>query len=449
MWTKAAALLLVGYLCLSRTFAYLGVPQWNAFVGEGALLALFLAGPRIGRKQWVWAIRKFPALKRFWAVYFLFLGWGVVEVIHGIMAGSPPMTALRDLAFNYYPLYFVLGLWAGLHRPELLPKLIRGFAWFNAIYGVFFLFLLSRVEWFLPGVSDEVAAVPVFPQPIYSLVALLGLMAYGQSSVRSWCLLLVNAFVMLGMQFRTEWLAFLVEVGTFCFLLGFGKRLIAAGSIFLALLAVMYVTDFTFPGPELRGGDVSVRQLAGRALAPFQADLTDQVAASGLGNSESEESTFVWRTVWWLTIWDSVQQSYTNQLWGFGYGYALGDLVPYLRGMFIRTPHNLFFYALGYGGWIGVALVGLFQYEVLRLLRISNRIKKNPFGLPFWAAMTTYAMFFPMGETPYGAIPLYIILGWVCAPVVRRDYAVFVSKLSPAKNPDGAQSFLAQPELQT
>ena len=32
---------------------------------------------------------------------------------------------MRDLAFNYYPLYFALGLWAGLNAPDLLPKLIE------------------------------------------------------------------------------------------------------------------------------------------------------------------------------------------------------------------------------------------------------------------------------------------------------------------------------------
>ena len=49
-WATFAAILLVGYLCLSRTFAYIGVPQWNAFIGEAALAALFFAGPRVGKR---------------------------------------------------------------------------------------------------------------------------------------------------------------------------------------------------------------------------------------------------------------------------------------------------------------------------------------------------------------------------------------------------------------
>jgi O-antigen ligase/polysaccharide polymerase Wzy-like membrane protein len=448
MWISATAILLLGYLCLSRTFAYLGVPQWNAFIGEACLAMLFLAGPRAGGRSWFASIRKLPALKRLWTAYALFLVWGIVEVVHGILAGSPPLTALRDLAFNYYPIYFTLGLWAGVNAPDSLPKLIRGFAWFNAVYGLLYLFLLSRVDWFLPGVSDEVAQVPVFPQPIYSLVAILGLLAYGGRSRANWCLLLMNAFVMLGMQFRTEWLAFLVGAGTFCLLMGYGKRVLAGAAMFAVLVAAMYYTNFTFPGPELRGGDVSIQQLAGRVVAPFQADLTDETAASGLGNSESEESTFVWRTVWWLTIWDSVQESTPARVWGFGYGYPLGDLVPYLRGAFIRTPHNLFFYALGYGGWIGVALTFLFQYEILRLLLLSNRVRKDPFGLPFWAAMTTFAMFFPLGETPYGAIPFYLILGWVSAPAVAAQVRRIVQRSPGLREAGVARTPLLRPQVQ-
>jgi hypothetical protein len=51
-----------------------------------------------------------------------------------------------------------------------------------------------------------------------------------------------------------------------------------------------------------------------------------------------------------------------------------------------------------------------------------NRRTKDPFGVPFWVAMMTYGMFFPLGETPYGAIPFYLILGWLVSPILSvRD----------------------------
>ncbi len=420
MWLKVAAALLLGYLCLSRTFAYIGVPQWSVFISEIVLVLFFLCGPTFRGSAWTPMVRKERALKRLAIIYAAFLGYGILQVAHGIGAGNPPLTAMRDLAFNYYPLYVLLGIWAGA-QSEALPKLLRGFAWFNGIYGVLYLLVLNRREWFMPGVSREIAPVQVFAEPIYSFVALLGLVAYEKRLWRHWYLLALNAFVMLGMQVRTEWLAFAIGLIAWFLVTRQSKRFAQTAAILAAVFALMYVTDFSLPGPEGRGGgEISVRQLTDRALSPFQADMSDARAAAGIG-AETPEATFVWRTVWWLNIWDAVHASGSTAMWGFGYGYPLGDLVPYLTGQFIRTPHNEFFYALGYSGWIGVLLFFAFQQEIGRLLWKSNRLTGDSFGVPFWIAMMAYGMFFPLGETPYGAIPFYLTVGWAMAPVLRHE----------------------------
>jgi len=109
---------------------------------------------------------------------------------------------------------------------------------------------------------------------------------------------------------------------------------------------------------------------------------------------------------------------------GYGYGFPLGDLVPYLEGQFIRTPHNTFFYALGYTGWIGVALFSLFQIQIFRLLWKAYRADGKPFGIIYWVSMMTFGMFFPLGETPYGAIPFYLVIGWCASPLLfRQEYS--------------------------
>jgi hypothetical protein len=422
MWPAIAAILIIGYLSLSRAFAYVGIPWWKIFVGEVVLAMLFISGPKFNARSWYQTFLELPVLKRLALLYGLFLAYGIVQIAHGILAGNPPLLAVRDLTFNYYPIYFFLGLSAGLMRPDLLPRLLRGFAWFNGIYGVLYVFILNRIEWFVPGTSDEIAQVPIFGQPIYSFVALLGLIAYEKNLWRSSHLLALNAFVMLGMQIRTEWFAFAVGVITWFFVTGQGKRLLQAIAILSALFCLMYITDFSMPGPEGRGGgEISIRQLTDRAVAPFRADTSDANVAAGVG-ADSQESTFVWRTVWWLFIWNSVHSSLNTTIWGFGYGYPLGDLAPYLAGDFIRTPHNEFFYALGYTGWIGVILFFLLQREILRLLWRVNRKTRDPFGVPFWVAMMIYGMFFPLGETPYGAVPFYLILGWLVSPLLsERD----------------------------
>ncbi len=234
MWPGIAAFLIVGYLSLSRAFAYLGIPWWKIFVGEAVLAMLFIFGPKFNARSWYRTFLELPVLKRLALLYGLFLAYGVVQIVHGILAGNPPLVAVRDLTFNYYPIYFFLGLSAGLMRPDLLPRLLRAFAWFNGIYGALYIFALNRVEWFVPGVSDDISQVPIFGQPIYSFIALLGLIAYEKELWRSAHLLGLNAFVMLGMQIRTEWLAFAIGLITWFFVTGQGKRLLQAAEIVFA-----------------------------------------------------------------------------------------------------------------------------------------------------------------------------------------------------------------------
>src|SRR6266478_3764718 len=419
MWPRIACVLILGYLSLSRAFSYVGIPIWKVFIGEVVLALSFLWGPKLNGKFWPWVALKLPMLKSFSVTYVLFFGFGILQVLHGIWVGNPPLAAARDFAFNYYPVYFLPGLWAGITRPDLLPRLIRYFAWFNGIYGVLFLLFLNRVSWSIPGVGDEITPVQIFGQPIYSFVALLGLLAYEKNLWRVWHLLLLNAFVMLGMQIRTEWLAFGIGVLVWSVITKKATRLLKASAIVAAMLGMMYLTDFSLPSPEGRSeGNFSVRQLADRATAVFHADLSDESAAAGLGRTDSQEATFVWRTVWWVAIWNSAHEDAHAAVLGHGYGFPLGDLVPYLEGQFIRTPHNEFFFALGYTGWIGVALFFLFQIEIFRLLWKVNRATGEPFGVPYWVGMMTYGMFFPLGESPYGAIPFYLITGWIAARIV-------------------------------
>ena len=127
----------------------------------------------------------------------------------------------------------------------------------------------------------------------------------------------------------------------------------------------------------------------GRVLAPINPDL----ASEYISNYKTAEDTVLFRTVWWAEIWSSVHESPTRALLGFGYGFPLGDLVPYIEGNFIRTPYDFFFYVLGYTGWFGVALFSVFQAELVRLLWRTWKLTGQAFGLMFWAASLTFASF--------------------------------------------------------
>lgn len=408
-WSRIAVFLLFGYCLMGRSFAYLGIPPWHLFIGELALAAFFLAGPMTVAGPWVKLARRLRGLQRVAKVYLLLLIYGVFEVFRGIALGHPPLTSLRDLAFDYYPLFLLLGLWVGLRNPRSLPNLFRLLAWFNGVYGVAYILFLNRVSWSFPGVSDRVVPVPIFGMPEFSFIILLGLLAYEPNIRKIWHLLVLNSFVLLGMQIRAEWLGLAVGLVLWACITRNVRRLVVGGAAVVLILALMFALNFSLAGPVSRGpSEISARDLIGRALAPVDPDL----AAEYTSSIRMDVGTTVWRTVWWAAIWEAVNQSRRTALLGLGYGYALGDLVPYLEGDFIQTPHNVFFYALGYTGWAGVVVFALFQTELVRLLWHAYRKTRRAGGIVLWVAMIAFAFFTPFFEVPQGAVPFYLVIGF-------------------------------------
>ena len=411
-WSKTVAWLILGYLCMSRSFSYLGIPQWHLFVGEIVLAYFLLYGPKTAGKRWPWVAMKDPRVKRLKRLFVVLFLFGVFQVFRGIIEGQPPLTAARDLAFNYYPLYLFLGMWAGMRSTRFLPNLLRVLAWFNGLYGLAFILFLNNIDWTIPGVSSEVSEVRFFGQPLASAIVLVALLAVEKDFRSVWHVFLLNFFVLLGMQIRGEWLAFGIALLLWAWMGKHLKRLAVAGAYLMLVLGLMYAVDLKLPGPESRGGGaISARALVGRALAPINVD----VAAEYTSDYENAELTTIWRTIWWARIWVLVHETTTRALLGFGYGFPLGDVVPYLEGQFIRTPHNFFFYTLGYTGWLGVALFLAFQAELARLVWSVWKQTGQPFGVLFWMTSLIFAFFTAFFEAPYGAIPFYLIIGCVIA----------------------------------
>ncbi len=408
-WLRTTSFLIIGYCLMGRSFAYLGIPPWHLFIGEIVLAAFLLAGPKTARGSWVRLARRIQQLRPLVKFYSIFLLYGIIQVLRGIALGHPPLSAVRDLAFNYYPVFFLLGLWVGVRKPNFPPDLFRLLAWCNGIYGLVYILFLNRVSWTFPGVSNQVASVPIFGLPEFSFVILLGLLAYEPNLRKVWHLLALNAFVLLGMQIRAEWFGLAIGLFLWGWLTKNLKRMIAGGAVVVLLLAVMFVVDFRMPGPESRGGgEISARDLIGRAVAPLDPDMASRYTSS----YEMDVSTAVWRTIWWVSIWQTVNQTWRTSLFGLGYGFPIGDLSPFIgEGDFIQTPHNAFFYALGYTGWIGVVLFVFFQAALALLLWKIYRRSGQPVGIVLWVAMLAYAQFTAFFEAPYCAIPFYLLIG--------------------------------------
>jgi len=414
-WGKVAFFLIVGYLCAGRSFAYLGLPWIRLYVGEMTLAAFLLFGPKTKQGRWLWVARRVPGLRRFERVLLPLLCYGAFEALRGILSGYPALTAARDTAFNYYPLFLFLGIWVGLRDSGFLGRALRALAWWNGCYGLAYVLFLNRLSWTMPGTSGAPSPVPLFGQPYGSAMALLGLIAFEPRLGRLWHLIALNTLVLLCMQIRAEWVGFLVGVLVFAWCTKRLKRLSIAGALLVVLIGAMYLAKIDLPSPTGRGGRISAHSLVARAVAPFSPSLASHLAPPG--NVTGFAGTAQWRLVWWASIWKAVHANASRALFGFGYGYPIGDLNPFIvPGAFIQTPHSDFFYALGFSGWIGVVLFGLLQIELLRLLWRSYKITCQPFGLMCWTALLAGSMFQDFFEAPFGAIPFYLLVGVALAP---------------------------------
>ncbi|MFZ0640197.1 MAG: O-antigen ligase family protein [Candidatus Acidiferrales bacterium] len=427
-WANLAAFLVVGYLGIGRAFAYLGLPWISLYIGEMVLASFLIFGPRTKQGPWLRLAQRIPQLKRFEWLLLLLILYGGFEALRGILQGYPALTALRDTAFNYYPLFLLLGIWVGLKNRDFLRRVVRTLAWFNGCYGLAYILFLSRIPWTMPGTADAPKSVPLFSEPSgASAIVLLGLIVFEPHLRKISHLIALNAFVLLGLQVRGEWVGFAAGILVFAWLTKKLKHLAVAVGLFVILLGLMYVTRLSVQSPKGRGDNVgagtriSADYLVARAIAPLSENLAARLATPE--DVRFAAGTAEWRLVWWAAIWEEVHSRLSSALLGFGYGYPIGNLNPDISvGTFIQTPHSDFFYALAFSGWLGVALFGLLQIEIARLLWRSYRITGLLFGLMCWSAFLTMSMFEDFFETPINAIPFFLLLGAAIAPalIARR-----------------------------
>ncbi len=165
------------------------------------------------------------------------------------------------------------------------------------------------------------------------------------------------------------------------------------------------------------GGAISSSEIVARGIAAVSPDLAQDL--TGSDNVGFYSGTITWRETWWRAIWANSQENYTNLLIGPGYGFLLKNLVNYLKDSSdIRTPHNVFYYALGYSGWIGVVLFFSLQAACGVLLWRAYRVTGQAWGLAVWAPSCYSAFFGNVMETPAGAIPFYLTMGLIIGPTL-------------------------------
>jgi hypothetical protein len=416
-WNIVWAILVLGYTLFGRSFAYLGIPSHSLFIGEVTLFVFLLTRPRKILTDWLaWAMgfRGRPmALLALGLALFSF--YGFFEALRGLsVLEHEKLMVLRNLAFNIYPFYLFLGILVGKRNPQLLRQLIPFLGWANGIYGVLYVFFLDQLDFRLPW-AEEVA---LFPMPSGSAISMLALLALGSDLKGFWPCFLVNCFVVLCTQVRAEWLTIFLG-GLVWFIVR--RDVIRAASLVsapVAILLCMYLFEVSMEGLQLRGGEISPEGILGRLIAPINPDW----AATLLGDEAYALAGTItgWRAEWWEGIWEEVHREGSSPTLGLGYGYPLHSASRFISEE-IPTPHNIFFYALGYGGWIGVSAFYLFQLTLAFALSRAKSRGGNPLGMMLWAGLLAAAHFGNSLEAPFGAIPFYLLLGYSLAPISNGE----------------------------
>jgi hypothetical protein len=394
---------------MSRSFAYLGVPP--LFIGEIVLAAFLLLKPRVVFGTWAGSLLRPSPLNTFGLVLLVFVAFGVWQVGRGVLSGSPLVHTLKFFVFNYYTFYIFMGIWIGLRAPEYLQKLIRIIAWVNGVYGLAYIITLRHIAAHIPG-----SEIPIFGVPGGGAVAIVGLLCFERDLRTVWPILVLNILVTLAWQVRAEWLGLGAGILTWGLLTGRLGRVVAIGMAGIAVLGAIELADTNLVG---RTGSVSLSETVARVVAPIDLQLAKKLSP----NAVDHAGTADWREQWWEQIWLSVHSTPMLEALGHGYGFDLFGLAPLemreYGTMDIRTPHSIFYYALGYTGWIGVALFALLQLTVLRLLWRSYRVSGQPAGLVFWVVGMGTAFFEAGFDTPYRGIPFYLLVGMGIAPALQ------------------------------
>lgn len=418
-WIFFVSFLVVGYYTLGKAFAYLGLPQAKLFIGEIFLGLFIVAWPAAFFNTWLSTLVKLHPLSLFAWTHLAFLGYGVLETLRGLNEGYSAAYAILNLVFNVYPIYVFVGFWFARKSPGLIERLVPTIALFNGVYGLAYIAYLNNVTGFqMPG-SD----VSVFGQPGGSMVSLLGLIILRKHGPFYSFLILANALVLLGTQVRGDWLGFLLGLLVWGALTGRLGQVLKAGLVLSTILGLGLITDARLPAVAGRGGETSAREMVGRALA----GVDKETARSFARDADSYAGTLEWRKNWWKEIWIAVHASEEKMLLGLGYGFPLATLVTYIGNETVatRTPHSIFYYALGYSGWLGVLLFVSLQLSIVFAMWQIYRRTGFSLGVAIFVCTLTTASAGNCLENPFGAIPFYTLIGMCAAqqkPPEEEDF---------------------------
>ncbi len=328
---------LIGYACLGKTFAYIGLPP--LFIGELSLAFGLVVLANSGCS--LATLASLPTL-----LLVVLMCWTLTNTLPYLSVYG--FDALRDSVIVGYGLfaYVVIGLL--LERPHRLQLIVAGYGRFAWFYG-----LTSMILYFggnaLP-LWQRIGITGNFLRPGEVAVHLSGAAVFALLGMRRfpviWVVILLVGIVSLAGS-RGALLACVIPIGMAAILGGQLPRLIIILSVSLILLFSAYIA----------GDDIVTS--SGRSIGPRQL-IENAESIFGTSDAENLDGTKTWRLRWWRTI-----AGYTfggRYFWtGKGSGINLAEADGFvvgteLGGPPLRSPHNANLTILARYGVPGLAL---------------------------------------------------------------------------------------------
>ncbi|HTF71130.1 MAG TPA: O-antigen ligase family protein [Edaphobacter sp.] len=390
-WTRLAVFLLLGFWLVGKPFAYVGGPLGIALFFNRALI-----------HDWYAALTRRTALSGLLWTLLLSVMYGIGEVVYGTVLGNSPLVALRILAFNLFPFFLFLGIWAGVRQPNFVRRFIQFNAWLTTIGAPVYFLFLQKHNIVIPGIGS-------------GSNTLLGLFCFERNLTFFWLPIAVCSFMTIANQIRADWLGFGIALVIWAVATKKIGRVAAIAGGIVALLLIGFIADVRIPAMPGRGGEISARDTVGRAMSSINPELAREYSK----DSGSYNGTVYWRQTWWAAIRSAVSENPTTLLFGLGYGYPINELGPgdLKNSSDIVTPHSIIYFTLCFSGCIGVCIFFTLQANILLLLWRTYKRTGQIFGFVSYIATLVGACFGNLFESPQMAIPVYLFIGMCIGPL--------------------------------
>ncbi len=397
MW----AVLVGGYIAFSRNFAYIGIAP--LFIGEAYLGYAILQNTRNWTGRLISGILKMRLLP---VAITLHLVWGVFEVVRSSFLGRSIIESVRTAAFNYYPLYMLIGIAVG--TTISFPYFIRMLKWVIVAYGLRCICEMLRMELAEP---PNTALIPV-------------IMLTAWSELKGWkpriplLILCLYPVFFAGTHGRGTMLG--LCAGIVAIAASSRARMIRWGLYGGGFLLVMTIVGPFTPGTQEGAPPLDPLVQIARVVASNHPDFAIKLIKWRLGgriipaysgeidNLINARGTAHWRQEIWTGAIKSLNTT-ELQLLGQGEAKSLGDFTT--DGQDIHTPHNISIYCIYYTGYLGLAIFFLMLFAMwLAGTRVEDPLLRTLYSSVFWCTLLV-AITGNYLETPFGAIPFYLLEG--------------------------------------